>query len=299
MRTLEELLADYKSGLLSPEEEQFLAKKLKDNPELQKEAEGYAAAWEVVRHKVNIDTKEQLKAQLMADEELRERYEGKLKRQLENEPKILEVHKEKKIVPPPEETPRFNWAISLAATIALIFLVYFGSSVFLNSEISRDLFTESQLLDQPPPENFWDGLNNSRVVKNQLDNSRKDLISIDSTLRSLAANKSYREFIIFSQQVLKDTVAKHFIDPDFFLQLAISHYHIYQFEEASLYLENIEDPESNEIEDYYLWYKGRIGLQLDQDKMATEALCRLSKIYENFRPKEVSELLKRNGIDCL
>ncbi len=141
MRKLEELLEDYKSGLLSPEEERFVEEQLTEKPELLEEAQAIAFVWEAVKQQVKQDEKEKLKARLLEDTELRKEYEGELQKHLTTEDSE-DPEKEKKIVPVVPAKTRKKWhpAYPIAASIiGLLVMVFAFFNPFAQKETTEEL----------------------------------------------------------------------------------------------------------------------------------------------------------------
>ena len=288
MRKLEELLEDYKSGLLSPEEEQFLVQKLEEDPSLRKEAEGYAAAWEVVRHKVNIDTKEKLKAQLMEDGELRERYEEELKRQLEEEPIKLDVEKEKKIV---QENEEKSWhpGYSIAAGLAFILAFFFVITKFTSAQKPEDMASTKEALKDSTYKYFY---KNQLAVRKGNRGSGDTIKSqefkeTDSTLFKLFDKDSLKTVISYLSQ--KSTTKQ--LWPKDSLFLAIAYYHTGAYKESTELLEKLADSDKKR------WYLARNYIQLQEYESGKRILCEM-QTHHNFQRERVETLLANFKFSC-
>ena len=287
MRKLEELLADYRSGLLSPEEKKFVEAELRKNPDLLQEAKGYAAAWEVVRHQVNIDTKEKLKAQLLADEEFREEYE---------EERMRNAIEKKKGDIEDQNSGISRWGIIalVAASFALIFVLFFSVSKYLSSQQEPiELTSYDQILAEPTYKSFINNLLGVQAGNRGIDRiiTNSEFKATDSTLFALFKQDSLNAVISY---LLNKNSTSELWSKDS-LSLAIAYYHIREYNNSLLLLEELVGPEIPL--DIKRWYLARNYLQLKQLGLAKNTLCEMRE-YHDFQDENVRQLLDHLKFSC-
>ena len=286
MRKLEELLEDYKSGLLSPEEERFVEEQLTEKPELLEEAQAIAFVWEAVKQQVKQDEKEKLKAQLLKDTELREVYEGeRMKAVLEK--KRADQRKRTRL-----------WGQLAAASVVLIGLVYWISSSVFNNSSPQDL-SIPDLMDKPIAQNILETLHSSRTSRDLSSIEENGAVDkLNDSLRDLIRENAIERRIALSNDLLGDSLSSLFKSPEMYFQLGVAYYHNREYENAQQAFAQISNPQDYDLEDYLLWYQGRLALHFGDEEAAQKALCRLIKVYDPYEKEGAEQLLKQHNLKC-
>ncbi len=291
MRKLEELLEDYKSGLLSPEEERFVEEQLTEKPELLEEAQAIAFVWEAVKQQVKQDEKEKLKAQLLENTELRQEYEERREKYLRDK-SIIE---EKKIVPQTLEKAKINWALPVAAgLIGLFTLLYFlWESPSQEGETKDKLFSTSlpAILDSA----YYKKLNFDPRASFKRGDKREEDTSLQEFDTQIA--------ILFQEDKLDSVINRLEKNESSYplgkldtLKLAIAYYHTGEFETSQDLLNSISSLEKKK--DVATWYRIINHLQKEEYDQAKPLICFMKDTYA-FRGEEIEWLFQHFKPSCL
>lgn len=288
MKTTEEILEAYAAGDLTEEERIELEKRLEKEPELKKELDLYMEAWKLVDYQLFLKRKEQLK-----------------NLSIEQEKKLGVKHEEseglkldEKKSPLAKGTYRWVWGTMLmAASIILIALIYIGLTQFSKNQpqIQEQL---AEVMEKPPSKNFLQKLHSDRTSRDLSSELPESIHNSNNRLGELIVAKDYTEIIELGNQLLRDSTSSNFQAAEMYFLLMMSYYHTQQYNEAKNVLEKIKYPEQYDFEDYFLWYKGRLALKLEQKQEAKEALCSLIRKYNKLEKSNALLLLSENNLSC-
>ncbi|MEM6804422.1 MAG: hypothetical protein AAF696_23685, partial [Bacteroidota bacterium] len=179
----------------------------------------------------------------------------------------------------------------------LIALIYIGLTQFSKNQpqIQKQL---AEVMEKPPSKNFLQKLHSDRTSRDLSSDLSESIHNSNNRLGELVAAKDYTEIIELGNRLLEDSTGSHFQSIEMNFLLLIAYYHTQQYNEASNMLKKIKNPEQYDFEDYYLWYKGRLALKLEQKQEAKEALCRLIRKYNKLEKTNALLLLSENNLSC-
>ena len=285
MRKLEELLEDYRSGLLSPEEERFVEEQLTEKPELLEEAQAIAFVWEAVKQQVKQDEKEKLKAQLLKDTELREVYEGeRMKAVLEK--KRADQRKRTRL-----------WGQLAAASVALFVLFYFGRSYFQENKATDREELVQNILDGSEDSKYFQEIWSTEVRDLRGFDSTK-INSLDDTLKGFFSKGDYAAYLNTYKRTQEDSLSTAFQTTLDSLQAAIAYYKTEDYQMAKKQIDLIKGVKENKLKDVYLWNKGLIYLKAGAIEEGIQQLCTLIEDYD-YQSDKAQELLSVYDQTCL